>query len=77
MTTPNICFHREISKIFCGYPLLSGAILLNVGVILTILGFIVDSTRDKRLVQTNPFVSSDKPIQLFYFFVLWTSFMHF
>ena len=25
MSTHNICFHGEISKIFCGYPLLSGA----------------------------------------------------
>ena len=27
MSTHNICFHGEIRKILCGYPLLSGAML--------------------------------------------------
>ena len=26
MSTHNICFHGEIRKIICGYPLLSGAV---------------------------------------------------
>ena len=28
MSTHNICFREEIKKIFCGYSLLSGAMLL-------------------------------------------------
>ena len=27
MSTHNICFHGEISKILCGYPLFSGAMI--------------------------------------------------
>ena len=33
MSTHNMCFHGEIRKIFCGYPLLSGA-LGSTGVML-------------------------------------------
>ena len=29
MSTHNICFHREIRKILCGYPLLSVAMLMS------------------------------------------------
>ena len=30
MSTHNVCFHGEIRKILCGYPLLSVAMNLNV-----------------------------------------------
>ena len=30
MSTHNICFHREIRKILCGYPLLSVAMEIAV-----------------------------------------------
>ena len=36
MSTHNICFHREIRKILCGYPLLSVAMLrVNMVYVLT------------------------------------------
>ena len=38
MSTHNVCFHQEIRKIFCGYPLLSVAMkFLDIQVLYTVV----------------------------------------
>ena len=48
MSTHNICFHREIRKILCGYPLLSVAMIQ-----LTLV-----ASQELMLLQAPPLLSN-------------------
>ena len=66
MSTHNICIHREIRKILCGYPLLSVAMFFNQKVLGPVVQSIVTLTSSLRVISLTVLADSIYNILIFF-----------